>query len=335
MDSRIYFAPMEGVTGYVFRNLHHEMFPGVDRYYTPFLSANHTHSFKSKEGRDIDPARNLVPELIPQLLTNSAEDFLWAVQDLASAGYREIDLNLGCPSSTVTAKRKGAGMLMEPDRLDQFLDAVFEGLARSCTGIGISVKTRLGVHSPEEALPLMRIYNRYPIREVIIHARVRDDFYKGSPRLDAFDACLQECVHPVCYNGDIYTADDYRRITERFPGLSAVMIGRGLISSPALITDIIVRDRDNTSGKNADPAARRVKYLEFHDRLFGGYCSEMAPKDAVFHLKEVWYYLSRSFEGYEKEIRNMLKAKKTDDYISAAARLKAMLNQDKRNVPLS
>ena len=320
---------MEGVTGYVYRNLHHEMFPGADRYYTPFLSANHTHSFKSKEGRDIDPANNRVPELIPQILTNSPEDFLWAVKRLSSAGYRQIDLNLGCPSSTVTAKKKGAGFLACPDALDAFFDQVFHGLETAPETAGdpvrISVKTRLGVNDVSESAGLMKIFNRYPFCELVIHARVRDDLYKGSPRLDAFEQCFEDSVHPVCYNGDIFSREDYVKITERFPGLSAVMLGRGLVFDPALIGDI--RNGENGSGSVSFsvPEERRLKLMDFHDRLFEDYCAAMAPKDAVFHLKEVWYYMSRSFEGYEKEIRNMLKAKKPDDYIAAAARLKSAL----------
>ena len=314
---------MEGVTGFVFRNLHHEMFPGASRYYTPFLSANHTHSFKSKEMRDIDPAVNRVPDLIPQLLTNSPEDFLWAAERLFLAGYRQIDLNLGCPSSTVTAKKKGAGFLAYPDLLDSFFEKIFNSLASAKDSVRISVKTRLGMNDPSESAKLMKIYNRYPICELVIHARVREDFYKGKPRLETFASCLEESRHPVCYNGDIFSCEDYINITEMFPGLSAVMIGRGLISDPALILDIKAYESGRVPA--VDRNERQKLLMEFHDRLFEEYCRAMAPKDAVFHLKEVWYYMSRSFPGREKEIRKMLKAKNPDDYVSAAARFRNCL----------
>lgn len=308
-EKKIYFAPMEGVTGFVYRNLYNEMFPGVDRFYTPFLSANHTHSFRSKEGKDIDPENNRVPDLVPQLLTNSAEDFVWALGRLSSYGYKEVNLNLGCPSSTVTAKKKGAGFLSVPDELDRFFERVFTLLENEDLPVRISVKTRLGIHSPEEAPALMRIYNRYPVCELIIHARIRDDMYKGSPRLEAFSACLEESVHPVCYNGDIFSTGDYCRINERFPGLSAVMIGRGLIADPSLICRL----------RNRTDDADRSGLLDFHDRLFESYCENMSSQDAVFHMKEVWFYLAWSFPENEKEIRKILKSKNDREYTAAVS----------------
>ena len=313
-DRQICFAPMEGITGFLYRNIHAEMFPGVDRYYTPFLSVTHTHSFKTKEKRDVDPANNTVPALIPQLLTNKAEDFLWAAEYLASFGYREINLNLGCPSPTVTAKGKGAGFLADPDQLDRFFEQVFKGLENKEAPLSVSVKTRLGVHDPSEAVRLMQIYNRYPLSELIIHARVKDDLYKGSVRPDAFEYCLEESLHPVCYNGDITTAEEYRAIPERFPGLSAVMIGRGFLADPALILKL--------KGRAAGEDHRRL-LLSFHDRLFDEYSRIMAPKDAVFHLKEVWSHMKASFPGCEKEMRKIMKAKNAKEYLAACALLQS------------
>lgn len=189
-----YFAPMEGITGAVFRRTHHEFFPGIDKYFMPFITPTTQEKLTPRQKRDVLPEYNEGVPAVPQLLTRTAADFIWAANTLASLGYAEVNLNLGCPSGTVTAKGKGAGFLAHPDELDRFLDAVFS----ACT-VPISIKTRLGVHDPAEFEALLEIYNRYPVAELTIHPRVRQDFYKGrvrggeragSARLQAFHDTL-------------------------------------------------------------------------------------------------------------------------------------------------
>lgn len=176
-----YFAPMEGITGAVFRRTHHEFFPGIDKYFMPFITPTTQEKLTPRQKRDVLPEYNEGVPAVPQLLTRTAADFIWAANTLASLGYAEVNLNLGCPSGTVTAKGKGAGFLAHPDELDRFLDAVFS----ACT-VPISIKTRLGVHDPAEFEALLEIYSRYPVAELTIHPRVRQDFYKGRVREDAF-----------------------------------------------------------------------------------------------------------------------------------------------------
>ena len=175
-----YFAPMEGVTGAVYRRTHHEFFSGVDKYFMPFITPTTNEKLTPRQKRDVLPEYNEGVPAVPQLLTKSAADCIWAVNALHDLGYPEVNLNLGCPSGTVTAKGKGAGFLAHPDELDRFFDEVFA----KCEGI--SVKTRLGVHEASEFDKLLEIYNRYPITELTIHPRVRQDFYKGKVRESDF-----------------------------------------------------------------------------------------------------------------------------------------------------
>lgn len=211
-----YFAPMEGITGHLYRRTHHRFFQGVDQYFTPFIAPTIHHKLSSREKNDILPEHNLGVPVIPQILTNRSEDFIWAARELAGYGYGEVNLNLGCPSATVVTKGKGAGFLARPEQLDRFLEQVFTGLKND--GIGISVKTRIGMESPEEFEDLLEIYNRYPLRELIIHPRVRSDFYKNIPNRDAFRQGALEGTNPVCYNGDIFSPKDWEAFQNEFPG---------------------------------------------------------------------------------------------------------------------
>ena len=200
---QIVLAPLEGITGYVYRNAHHKVYGGVDQYYMPFISPNGKHMLLTRDREDVAPEHNEGMNVVPQILTNRSDFFLRTAKYLQECGYQEVNLNLGCPSGTVVAKGKGAGFLRDLMGLDQFLYDIY-----SQCPIDISIKTRVGVKSPDEIEEILSIYNRYPVKELIVHSRVRDDFYKGKPRMDAFEYVLRESKAPVCYNGDLFTKED-------------------------------------------------------------------------------------------------------------------------------
>ena len=277
---RYYFAPMEGLTDSVFRRLHHQYFPGVDRYYMPFLSPTVHRALTHKEQRELPRADSVPFSAVPQVLTKSAEDFLWAARVCRDLGYDEVNLNLGCPSGTVVAKGKGSGMLRNLEELDRFLDAVF-----SNSPLPISVKTRIGSESAEEFPALMTVFNRYPIRELTVHPRVRKQFYDGPVDQTAFAYAVAYSQNPLCYNGDVHTLAQAEALPEQYPGLSAVMIGRGLLTDPGMLsggTDVHALE------------AFMNELLAVYEQEFGG------SRNAMFRLKEHWSYLRRSFPGSEK-----------------------------------
>ena len=318
MKMKLLFAPMEGLTGYTYRNLHHTCFGGVDAYYTPFISAGQDFKFQNKERADYSPLNNKTIiddgiQVIPQVMTNNAEAFCWAVMKLSESGYREVNLNLGCPSATVVSRGKGAGFLRNTDALDLFFEEAFDGLSKAGnTDTSITVKTRIGVSDPSEAGDIIRVYNRYPISGVIIHPRVMKQAYEGTPDIDCFAACLEESRHPVCYNGDIRTAADYEWISKKFGDrIYAVMMGRGLIADPALAREIRGGER---LGRGA--------LMAYTDKLYAGYKELFGSDVNVLHkMKEIWTYEGRSFEGSEPYVHRILVSKRVDDYENSVRRL--------------
>ena len=243
---QLYFAPLEGITGYVYRNAHHACFGGADRYFTPFVVATFTRKVKTREKMDILPQNNTGTPLVPQILSNNAEEFLATARYMADFGYPEVNLNLGCPMATVVNKHKGSGFLSVPDELDAFLDKIYNGAEQIRTGSGkplrISVKTRLGMNSPEEFERIFSIYRQYPLSELIVHARTRKEMYAGMPHLTIFRRLLDETQIPLVYNGNIFTVRDEERAEALFAGTSSpcrgFMLGRGLLSDPALAEKI-------------------------------------------------------------------------------------------------
>ena len=301
-----YFAPMEGVTGAIYRTVHNRHFAGTDKYYMPFVSPTWEHLFTPRDLRNIAPEHNRGFAAVPQLLTKNADDFCWAAETLFDMGYEEVNLNLGCPSGTVTAKGKGAGMLADPDGLDHFLEEVF-----SRTGGKISLKTRLGMEEPEEFHRLLEIFGRYPLALLIIHPRVRKDFYKHPVRMEAFDRAAETYAGPLCFNGGLFTPADCARFREGHPGVERVMLGQGMLADPALI-------RKAKGGA----AAGREELRAFHDDLYQAYLAAFgSQRNTVFHMKEFWTYLSRLFEGTEKPLKQIRKANDSAAYEGGVARI--------------
>ena len=226
----ISLAPMEGITGHVYRRAHHQAFSHCDRYYTPFLT---NLGLSRKEEVEILPENNAGMDVIPQVLTNRADVFLNLARVFQESGYREVNLNIGCPSGTVTAKRRGSGLLKYPQELEQFLEEIFAGCS-----LPISVKTRIGFESEEEWPAILEILNKFPFTEMIVHPRLRTDFYREPVRPQAYGYAMEHTQIPLCYNGDIYSVQDYERLNTCFPGTDTIMLGRGLIANPGLAGEI-------------------------------------------------------------------------------------------------
>lgn len=296
------FAPLEGITNDAFRRLHAKWFGAADRYFIPFLVPNQTYKFTSREKNDILPENNEGICAIPQLLTNHTEYCLWAIERLQEYGYSEINLNFGCPSGTVIVKRKGAGFLSDLEQLDRFLDAV-------CTKFPgqISVKTRLGLEDAAEFAGILEVYNRYPLSELIIHARVQKDLYHGAVNWKAFGEALDTCKCPVCYNGDIFTVGDFTQFCKAFPTVQRVMLGRGWIANPDLGNQIRGQNKINLA---------RVRGL--HDELYETYRERLSGETPVlFKMKELWHYQHCLFENSEKILKKIRKAKRLSEYEAA------------------
>lgn len=297
---KFYMAPLEGITGYVFRNAHYDYFHPADKYFTPFITPGLNSRRTSKALKDVLPENNRGPRIIPQILTNRSDEFIYTEKQLAEMGYDEINLNLGCPSGTVVGKRRGSGFLAFQDELNRFLEEIY-GKAK----LKISIKTRLGKDVPEEFEALLDIYNQYPLEELIIHPRTREAFYRGMPNLAMFQLGLTKSRCPVCYNGNIFTKPDYDSFCSQFPEVTAVMLGRGLVANPALI-DVILGERENID----KPCLRK-----FHDRIYADYSEMMSGEvPLLYKMKEFWNYAIGLFTDAKKYGKKIRKAQSLKSY---------------------
>ena len=284
-------APMEGLTDFTYRNAYEKTFGKgrITKYFTPFISPNKSENFLAREIRDIDRGHNKDTYTVAQVMTNEAKDFIWTAKMLYEKyGYSEINLNAGCPSGTVVSKDKGSGMLRDTEKLDRFLDEVFED-AFIRENIKVSVKTRIGVEDDDSFPQIMEVYNSYPLEELIVHPRVRTDYYRNELHLDAFRYAVDNSRNKLVLNGDIFTRKNFLEMKEIFPKVDTFMLGRGLIADPGLIN---VLTDDNPEAMVRDLNADKKLMKELHDLVYAARTAIM-PGDthAIHRMKEMWCYM--------------------------------------------
>lgn len=343
----IYMAPMEGITGYIYRNTFASYFGGVDKYFMPFIEPAKGRPIRNRELRDVLPENNRGMRCVPQILTNSVDGYVRTARYLKDLGYTEVNINLGCPSGTVVSKCKGAGLLYDIHMLDEFLYGVFEADV-----MDVSVKTRIGKETPSEFADIIEVYRKYPIKELIIHPRFQKDFYRNTPRMEVFEegVALYGRTDNVCYNGDIWGVSEYESFTKTHPDINMVMLGRGLIGNPFIAEDIKSYEETGTPGcssydrKKGDrsgtaqgsdvddkltvhvTAQQYSRFFSFHEELYGNYCqSDVGRGNTLFKMKELWTYMACLFPHEEKLVKRIMKSKNNTEYEMAVNNLKRML----------
>ena len=300
---KIYMAPMEGVTNYAFRKVYIKHFSGVDKFFTPFITPHMKKGFSKSELMELNSEYNKGQYLIPQILTNSAEDFLKLVDEIKEMGYSEFNINLGCPSGTVTSKGRGSGFLQDPEALDRFFYEIFE----KKDDITISVKTRIGFSDYGEWDDLIKVYEKYDFNEIIIHPRLRSDFYKNNIHLPSFIEACNTFKQNIIYNGDIKTLEDVNTLNTKIfdEKVTGIMIGRGLVRNPLLAESI----KENTE----TVCIKRT--IEFLDDIVEEYMSlNFGEKNTLFKLKEIWGMILGNNEGTAKVLKKIRKANTVKDY---------------------
>ena len=341
----IYFAPLEGITGFVLRNAYESCFPGtIDRYFAPFIAASCRKKLAARDLRDVLPENNTGICLIPQLLANKGEDFISTAQMLYQFGYQELNLNLGCPSATVVTKNRGAGLLAEPELLKAFLTECYDWAEGK--DVKISIKTRIGLEEETEWENLLSLYESFPASELIIHPRLREDYYQGKIREEAFaqayrDSCAEheQTAMQLCYNGDIVSREQIQKLADAYPELHAVMIGRGFLMRPGFTAGLLRQngekpgEKAETGGLETEKDVNKDKFWNFHDRIYEGYRSYLqGDKPVLFKMKELWSYLQvglselagESKPKTDKLMKQLRKCNACADYDSVIRQLKLL-----------
>jgi tRNA-dihydrouridine synthase len=314
MSITLLSSPLQGFTDFRFRNAFHQYFGGIDTFYAPYIRLNGKLKIKQSYQLDLQPENNSTLEVIPQVMTNDADEFLFVVKYVQSLGYKELNWNLGCPYPMVTKSGMGSGLICNPAKIDHILER-----AHNETDITVSMKMRMGYEHAEEILDTFPVLDKYPLKNIAIHARIGKQLYKGPVDLDAFQRCRPSTKHKLYYNGDITSVAAFKKMETRFPGIDHFMIGRGLIADPFLPSMI----KNNTT---AYPKNRWEIFSEFHDTIYQQYDEYLSgPTPIKMKMLGFWEFFSQSFSNPQKTYKAIKKAGNTVKYKQA---VKAILNKE-------
>ena len=303
MSITILSSPLQGFTDFRFRNAFHKYFGGVDTFYAPYIRLNGKLIIKNSYQRDLLLENNDTLNVIPQVMTNDADEFLFVVKYIRDLGYKELNWNLGCPYPMVTKRGMGSGLIKEVDKINHILDRVHKE-----TDVVVSMKMRMGYENAQEILEVLPMLDTYPLKNIAIHARIGKQLYKGGVDLDAFQAVTEQTKHKLYYNGDITSVDAFRAMQERFPNIDHWMIGRGLIADPFLPAMI---KKDTT----VYPENKLELFSQFHDEIFQAYDAALSgPTPIRMKMLGFWEYFSASFDNSQKVYKKIKKAHSVKNY---------------------
>jgi tRNA-dihydrouridine synthase B len=300
---RLHSSPLQGFTDFRFRNAFQSYFGGIDQYMAPYIRVNGKMEIKPANERDILPANNQSLDIIPQIITKDASEFLYVANYVQQLGYKELNWNLGCPYPMVAKKGMGSGLLSNPGEIEKILNKI-----STESDIKVSVKMRLGYESPREIFRVLPVLEKYPLTNIAIHPRIGKQLYKGEVDLGIFEECLGQSSHKIFYNGDITSVRSFREMKDRFPTISHWMIGRGLIADPFLPSMIKADNPDY-------PEDRYEVFKAFHDSLFSSYEEALSgPKHILIKMYYFWEYFIQSFPNSGKGLKKIKKAQSISVY---------------------
>lgn len=306
MSTTLILSPLQGFTDYRFRNAFNTYFGGIDSYYAPYIRLNGKPEIKPSAERDVLPKHNVGIPLVPQIMTNKADEFMYLASYLKQLGYTEVNWNLGCPYPMVAKRGLGSGLINDPNTIVEILSRAFGEV-----DMNISLKLRLGYENTDEIARLLPLLDRFPLTCIGIHPRLGKQLYKGSVDLDAFERCLEITKHTLCYNGDISSVESFNKLMHRFPNINHWMMGRGLIIDPFLPQMI-------KTNATAYPPDRIERFSKFHDTLLSAYQEALSGDGhLLIKMQQFWDYFSIAFPNAKKGCKKVKKAKHLTAYHTA------------------
>ncbi len=300
-------GPFQGITDVHYRRLYRKYFSGIDVFYTPFFTGTVRLSGLGKPPEDIDPQLNDVATTLPQILSKDASEIVQFSKVCHELGYPAINWNLGCPYPRVANKKRGSGLLPYPEDITLILNQLKENLA-----CGLSIKCRLGWQSTDEIFTLAPLFNAFPLTEVIVHARIGKQLYKGKVHEEVFARLNNQLSAPLAYNGDIFSVSDFQYFTNIFPETRRWMLGRGLLANPFLAAEIQQNCLFSSQQKQSIVQAFTSELYEFRMKNANGNLSFLG------RMKEIWSYMVWSFNDPLTAWRLLRKARSKEEYESAS-----------------
>lgn len=300
---KIYQAPLQGLTDYVFRNAIDQIFGGIDQFFTPYLVFENDGKIKPSRMREVLPKNNAVDNITPQILVKDSQEASKMIELIKQLEYNSVNLNLGCPYPMVTNRGRGAGLLPFPERVRSILETMFSEFNGT-----ISIKLRCGLTSSVEQQEVLNVLNDFSLQYIFLHPRIGKQLYKGSPSIDDFIRAQELSNHKLIYNGDINSVSDFMRLQQTTGKQSEIMLGRGLLYSPVLALNLKGATVENIEQKMSD----------FHNEIFEKVNANLSGSSHILQkMRPFWEYFSHQFNDQHKTFKRIKKAKNIASYHEA------------------
>lgn len=313
-DFRLMAAPLQGLTEAPFRHFHATLFPMSEgetvTYFTPFVRIEKGEP-RARDIRDVASPMNASLNIVPQIIARDGDEFAHLVEAVVAQGYKEVNLNAGCPFPPQVNRGRGAGLMDNPHALEEIACRMAE--LHGMRGIHFSLKMRLGVESAEGWRKCVSIINSMPLDYIAIHPRTARQQYSGELRLDILGEFIAQVHNSVIFNGEILSPEDITTVRGSFPDLRGVMVGRGLLRRPSLFIEYL-------SGIEWSETDRCRSLLRIHSSICNHYISTLCGEVQILtKLKPFWEYFGLSFP--HKQVKTVLKSRTLSTYLSAVEAL--------------
>lgn len=303
----IHFAPLQGYTDFEYRRIHARHCGGVQTYYSPFIRWEKG-GIREKDIRDILPENNEGLHLVPQIICADTDEFNRLADAIQELGYGEMDLNMGCPAPMQTKLMRGSGILPHPTRVS----ALLKEMERR-PEVRFSAKMRLGLEEKEEWRELSGMLDSSCLKHLTVHPRIGKQMYKGEVDMDAFSEVYSSIHIPIIYNGDVTSMEQVSSLSERYPGLHGIMMGRGLLARPTMAKECLM-------GEEMPHEERMSILMQMHEDMLG-YCTRKYKVDSqiLLHIHAFWEYQESQLE--RKTWKKIMKAGNMKNYLEAIRKL--------------
>lgn len=299
---------MQGYTEAPFRHFHARLSGGADEYYTPFIRFEQGHA-RQKDMRDLTSPLNDNHTVVPQIIFKDLDEFRTLTDELVSAGFHRIDLNMGCPFPPQVNRGRGAGLLRRPDIIKQVVQEIHQR-----PEISFSVKMRPGIDNIRDWENILPLLNVAKLAALAVHPRLAANQYSGDLEIRQFERILLTSANPVIFNGDITTPDQIDVIRTRYPEIIGIMVGRGLLMRPSIFDEY-------RNGYEIERAKLLLQLVAFHQYIFEYYDETLNGEVHLLQkMKPFWDYSeaiigrrnwkaikkSSSVPGYLAAVRNII-----------------------------
>lgn len=300
---------MEGITDPIYRSVVMKLYPEWDQFFTDFLRVPSSGFYSQKKiiehfGKEIFENEALKKKTTFQILCSINSNIEHTIKQIKELGIEYLDLNLGCPSRKVNSHGGGSYLLSDLKQLQQIISEIRKNFDACFT-----VKMRVGFRNDELFEESLKLLENEGVNAVTLHARTRDQLYKGIANWDYIQKAKKTLTIPLIGNGDVWNVEDIQKMYGQ-TNCHSIMVARGALKTPWLATNLKKNISDSLQN-------RKEMLIQYFHALELGYRSSYNWEDAqvLRRFKALSRYLFDDFDSSLTLKSAFLREKSLENFI--------------------